>query len=262
MKSRISVLTVMLLTAGLAACSTTETQPEGDQEVTRDVPVAGTQVKEIMPGMLEGYLSKEEQLDSKLFVLPSPPADSALQAMDSAWADTMQRLRGSARWALATNDADLRFPEAAGTFACALGIPVNEKDTPALYLLLRRTLTDLGLAPYSAKNAYQRERPFMVRGETVCTPGDEEALAIGLANQVCAPEALMDESRRMPAMICETGPVAIEQAKYAINRGVETDLHTGLAIESNAYWILIPTEDRLEGLAAFREKRKPVYKGR
>lgn len=90
----------------------------------------------------------------------------------------------------------------------------------------------------------------------------EEALAIGLANAVYAPDALLEESRRMAEMICETGPVAIEQAKYAINRGLETDLHTGLAIESNAYWITIPTADRLEGLAAFREKRKPVYKGR
>ena len=62
-------------------------------------------------------------------------------------------------------------------------------------------------------------------------------------------------------MICEAGPIAVEQAKYAINRGLETDLQTGLAIESNAYWVCIPTEDRLEGLAAFREKRKPVYKG-
>ena len=44
--------------------------------------------------------------------------------------------------------------------------------------------------------------------------------------------------------------------------GLETDLATGLALESNAYWVTIPTEDRLEGLAAFREKRKPVYKGR
>jgi enoyl-CoA hydratase/carnithine racemase len=42
---------------------------------------------------------------------------------------------------------------------------------------------------------------------------------------------------------------------------LETDLHNGLAIESNAYWVTIPTKDRLEGLAAFREKRKPVYKG-
>jgi len=88
-----------------------------------------------------------------------------------------------------------------------------------------------------------------------------EALAIGMVNQVCAPDQLLAACRNLAAEICETGPIAIEQAKYAINHGLETDLHTGLAIESNAYWVTIPTQDRLEGLAAFREKRKPVYKG-
>jgi enoyl-CoA hydratase/carnithine racemase len=88
-----------------------------------------------------------------------------------------------------------------------------------------------------------------------------EALDIGLVNSTCAPEELLNACNEMAAMICETGPVAIEQAKYAINYGLETDLNTGMAIESNAYWVCIPTKDRLEGLAAFREKRKPVYKG-
>ncbi|CAD7840295.1 MAG: Methylglutaconyl-CoA hydratase (EC 4.2.1.18) [Olavius algarvensis Delta 4 endosymbiont] len=88
-----------------------------------------------------------------------------------------------------------------------------------------------------------------------------EALDIGLVNSICEPEALLDECHKMAAMICETGPVAIEQAKYAINYGLETDLNTGMAIESNAYWVCIPTQDRLEGLAAFKEKRKPVFKG-
>ncbi len=90
----------------------------------------------------------------------------------------------------------------------------------------------------------------------------QEALDIGLVNQICEPQDLLEECQKMAAMICETGPVAIEQAKYAINYGLETDIHTGLAIESNAYWVCIPTEDRLEGLAAFREKRKPVYRGK
>jgi enoyl-CoA hydratase/carnithine racemase len=90
----------------------------------------------------------------------------------------------------------------------------------------------------------------------------EEALHIGLVNRVCELRDLLGESRKMAAMICETGPIAIEQAKYAINHGLETDIATGLAIESNAYWVCIPTEDRLEGLAAFGEKRKPVYKGK
>lgn len=88
-----------------------------------------------------------------------------------------------------------------------------------------------------------------------------EALDIGMVNQVCEKDTLLDECRKMAGMICETGPIAIEQAKYAINYGLETDLASGLAIESNAYWVTIPTKDRLEGLAAFREKRKPVYRG-
>ena len=90
----------------------------------------------------------------------------------------------------------------------------------------------------------------------------QEALKIGLVNKICEQKDLWNECKKMADMICETGPIAIEQAKYAINYGMETDMHTGLAIESNAYWVCIPTEDRLEGLAAFKEKRKPVYKGK
>lgn len=177
MKSTFSTLFIILLTAAFGACTTVKIQPEATKaETTKIVMVAGKRVKEFIPGMLEGYLTKEEQLDSKKFVLPSPAKDSALQAMDTAWADNMQTLRDTDRWDLSISDADLRFPAAADTFSCALGIAVSEEDTPALYLLLWRTMTDIGLAPYSAKNAYQRQRPFMVRAETVCTPGDEDAL--------------------------------------------------------------------------------------
>jgi enoyl-CoA hydratase/carnithine racemase len=90
----------------------------------------------------------------------------------------------------------------------------------------------------------------------------QEALDIGLVNKVTPPDNLMDACMEMAAMIAQTGPIAVEMAKYAIDKGIETDLATGLAIESNAYRVTIPTEDRIEGLTAFREKRKPVYKGR
>ena len=173
MKSTNSPLSIILLITTLTACSTMQkTQPTA----APDTAAAGGQVEEIMPGMLRGYLSEEDQLDSKAFVLPAPTEDSALQAMDTAWADNMQALHGTARWNLSISDANLAFPAPADVFSCALGIPVSEEDTPALYMLLWRTLTDIGLAPYTAKNAYQRERPFMVRGETTCTPQDEEAL--------------------------------------------------------------------------------------
>jgi acid phosphatase (class A) len=160
------------LIALLAGCA--GMQPESDRNDV--VGTMGEPVKEIMPGLLQGYLLQEEQLDSEVFVLPAPAADSPTQALDDAWANSMQSLRGTVRWNLAARDADLHFPVPAEVFSCSLGISISEEHTPALYMLLRRTLTDIGLAPYSAKNAYQRERPFMVRGETTCTPEDEEAL--------------------------------------------------------------------------------------
>ncbi len=129
-------------------------------------------------------------------------------------------------------------------------------------------LTETRLAIIPGAGGTQRLPRLVGRGkakELIFTGrrvGADEALQIGLVNKVVAPEKLMEACLEMAAMICETGPIAIQQAKYAINYGLETDLHTGLAIESNAYWITIPTEDRLEGLAAFREKRKPDYKGK
>jgi enoyl-CoA hydratase/carnithine racemase len=89
-----------------------------------------------------------------------------------------------------------------------------------------------------------------------------EAAAIGLVNHVYPLEGLMEESRKLAALIGEGGPIAVQQAKKAINGGMETDLAGGLQIESEAYWVCVPTRDRLEGLAAFKEKRKPVYQGR
>ena len=174
MKSSFLPLVVILLTTALAPWGIVAATQSGT--VPETAASAGEQVKEIMPGLLEGYLSKEEQLDSKEFVPPAPVGTSALQALDTAWSEQMLKLRDTARWDLAIRDADLAFPSAANAFSCALGIPVSEEDTPALYMLLRRTLTDIGLAPYSAKNAYNRERPFMVSGTPVCTPDDEEAL--------------------------------------------------------------------------------------
>jgi enoyl-CoA hydratase/carnithine racemase len=129
-------------------------------------------------------------------------------------------------------------------------------------------LTETRLAIIPGAGGTQRLPRLVGRGkakEMIFTGkrvGAEEALQIGLVNQICEQDVLLDVCKEMAKLICETGPVAIEQAKFAINFGLETDLSTGLAIESNAYWVTIPTEDRLEGIAAFREKRKPVYKGK
>jgi len=131
-------------------------------------------IPEIRPGILAGYL-KSEALPNSLALIPPPPAEgSAALALDEDVSRKSLSLRGTPRWELAIEDANLMFPVAAGTFSCALGIPIREKDTPRLYILLRRTLADAGLSTYTAKNNYQRKRPFMKNNEPTCTP-DEEA---------------------------------------------------------------------------------------
>jgi methylglutaconyl-CoA hydratase len=57
------------------------------------------------------------------------------------------------------------------------------------------------------------------------------------------------------------GPVAIQAAKAAIDRGFEARLVEGLGIEQECYAVTLSTKDRLEGLAAFAEKRAPIYTG-
>src|SRR3970040_435498 len=65
------------------------------------------------------------------------------------------------------------LPTTAGTFACALDAQISEAETPHLYLLIRRTLADAGLATYSAKNHYKRKRPFVAHDGATCTPQGE-----------------------------------------------------------------------------------------
>jgi acid phosphatase (class A) len=131
-------------------------------------------VPEIRPGILAGYL-QPEALPNSLALLPPPPAEgSAALALDEEVSRRGLALRGTPRWKVATEDANLMFPQAAATFSCALDAPITEQDTPHLYMLLRRTLADAGLSTYTAKNHYNRTRPFMVNKEPTCTP-DEEA---------------------------------------------------------------------------------------
>jgi len=90
----------------------------------------------------------------------------------------------------------------------------------------------------------------------------EEALTIGLVNDVSRKEDLIETSMNWAERMLVNGPLALKQAKFAIKQGMNTDLVTGLRIEQKAYEVLIPTEDRIEALAAFAEKRKPKFKGK
>lgn len=161
--SRMLLATVCL--AGVAGCA-------GFPEKSR--PAA---VPEIAPGVLAGYLKKESYPDSLKLLSPPPAKGSAALAVDEEISRKALALRDTPRWRMATADAELRFPQAAGAFVCALGAPVTEKDTPHLYVLLRRAAADAGLSTYAAKDHYRRTRPFLVNKQPTCTPAEEKHAA-------------------------------------------------------------------------------------
>ncbi len=111
--------------------------------------------------------------------------------------------------------------------------------------------------PRIVGKAKAKELIFLARR----VPADE-CLAIGLANRVVPLDDLLAEARGLASQITRNGPVALKAAKRAIDRGMEMDLASALVFAGTGYEMTIPTEDRIEGLTAFRGKRKPVYRGR
>jgi acid phosphatase (class A) len=141
---------------------------------TRNDTLVG--VPEIRPGFLTGYL-KAEAVPNSLALVPAPPAAGSLEmSVDEAYSRKALDLRDSPVWTLAVSDADLTFPHAANTFACALGAAVTETETLHLYVLLRRTLADAGASTRSAKSQYKRARPFLVNNAPICSPADRDYL--------------------------------------------------------------------------------------
>ena len=89
-----------------------------------------------------------------------------------------------------------------------------------------------------------------------------EAKALGLVNHLVPTGQARAKALEIAATIAENGPIAVRQAKKAINWGAETDLETGMALAIEAYNNTVTTDDRLEGVRAFNEKRKPEFKGK
>jgi enoyl-CoA hydratase len=87
------------------------------------------------------------------------------------------------------------------------------------------------------------------------------ASEFGIVNKVVERKQLHTSLVELAAEIIKNAPLAVTQAKFAIHYGSNVDLKTGLAIESKAYEVIIPTKDRLEALEAFKEKRAPIFKG-
>ena len=90
----------------------------------------------------------------------------------------------------------------------------------------------------------------------------DEARATGLVNHLVPAGQAKAKAREIAETIARNGPIAVRQAKKAIAYGSETDLETAMILAIEAYNATVVTEDRIEGVRAFNEKRRPQYKGR
>jgi methylglutaconyl-CoA hydratase len=100
--------------------------------------------------------------------------------------------------------------------------------------------------------------------ELIFTAGRVDASraeAMGLVNHAVPAGQAMAKALELAAAIAANGPIAVRLAKGAIAAGMQTDLATALEIERGGYAQVVTTKDRTEGLVAFREKRKPAFKG-
>ena len=90
----------------------------------------------------------------------------------------------------------------------------------------------------------------------------EEAYRIGLVDEIVPADQLMDTAAKLAETIASKAPIAVKLAKAAINNGMNTDLKTGVQFEAEAYASTFVSEDRVEGMKAFLEKRPAKVKNR
>jgi enoyl-CoA hydratase len=90
----------------------------------------------------------------------------------------------------------------------------------------------------------------------------EEALQCGLISKVVPDELCLAEAKRLAQNLASKSTLALSAAKTCVNESYETTLSDGLAFEHKNFYVLMGSEDKEEGMKAFAEKRKPVFKGR
>lgn len=90
----------------------------------------------------------------------------------------------------------------------------------------------------------------------------DEALAMGLINRVVPVEVYLEEAQALAREIASKPPIAVQMGKASVNAVFDDYLDRGLMTERRNFYMLFATEDQKEGMRAFVEKRKPVWKGR
>jgi enoyl-CoA hydratase/carnithine racemase len=237
-----------LLKSIVAACS----QIANDKDV-RAVIVIGSGTKSFCAGadlterkdMSEGdtldYIALIQQTMSAIENLPQP----VIAAMNGPSYGGGTELALACDLRMASAETSLRLTEV------KLGIIPGAGGTQRLPRLIGKSL---------AKEMILTARPVDA----------EEGKRIGLIHRVIPAGTagdgdfhaeLMKQAEAWALEICTAGPLALRQAKYAIDNGFDRDLTAGLALETKAYLQLLNTKDRREALTAFAEKRPPVFRG-
>lgn len=124
---------------------------------------------------------------------------------------------------------------------------------------------NLGLMPGAGGTQRLLRLIGSARAKEMLFSGDmidaQEAYRIGLVNKVVPATSLMDEARKLAKKYASKPPLALRIIKKTVNNGLNMDLQSALKHEVQAFSLLISTKDSKEGLKAFIEKRKPVFKG-
>ena len=105
----------------------------------------------------------------------------------------------------------------------------------------------------------QRAMELVLTGRRI---GAQEAFGMGFVNQVAPKGMWLEQAMELAQVIARRPPLAARLAKQAVQAADETGLASGLAQERRLYELAMATEDRVEGMQAFIEKRKPDFKGR
>jgi len=90
----------------------------------------------------------------------------------------------------------------------------------------------------------------------------QEALRIGLVTEVVLSGELSTEVEKLASQISGYAPIALRYVKEAVNKGMDLTLEQGLRLEADLYFLIQTTDDRMEGIRAFLEKRAPHFKGK
>jgi enoyl-CoA hydratase len=105
----------------------------------------------------------------------------------------------------------------------------------------------------------KKAKELIFTGKTI---GAEEAEKIGMLNKVVPQEELLPYTIDMAKIIASKGQIAVRYAQKAINRGIEADMDTGNAIETDLFALCFANSDQKEGMTAFLEKRKADFKNK